>query len=127
MVNTNPDSLRILFWNVRSAMNKTSEILQYSSDNTANIALLSETWQINTLPGKYDTFSATIKEIASAENYLINCFSCPRQTGKRGGGVATLSETHLNVKRYSIHNNYVTFESPLHLALSNIITSIFTR
>ena len=111
MVNTNPDSLRILFWNVRSAMNKTSEILQYSSDNTANIALLSETWQINTLPGKYDTFSATIKEIASAENYLINCFSCPRQTGKRGGGVATLSETVLNVKHYPIHNNYVTFES----------------
>ena len=92
-------------------MNKTSEILQYASDNTSNIALLSETWQINTLPGKYDTFSAAIKEIALAENYFVNCFSCPRQTGKRGGGVATLSETHLNVKRYSIHKSYDTFES----------------
>ena len=63
------NSLSILFWNVRSAINKLSEIIQYFSDFTANIGLLTETWQSSSLPGKYDSFSAEIKDIAAAENY----------------------------------------------------------
>ena len=79
-------------------MNKMSEILQYYSDYIANIGLLTETWQISSVPGKFDSFSAEIKEIAAAENYFIDCFSCPRPTGGRGGGVATLFESHFNLK-----------------------------
>ena len=105
------NSLSILFWNVRSAINKLPEIIQYFSDFTANIGLLTETWQSSSLPGKYDSFSAEIKDIAAAENYLINCFCCPRPSGGRGGGVATLFETHLKVKRYTFRNTYETFES----------------
>ena len=88
-----------------------SEIIQYYSDFTANIGLLTETWQTCSVPGKFDCFSAEIKEIAAAENYVIDCLSCPRSTGKRGSGVATIFETHFNVKRYTIPNNYETFES----------------
>ena len=105
------NSLSILFWNVRSAINKLSEIIQYFSDFTANIGLLTKTWQSSSLPGKYDSFSAEIKDIAAAENYMINCFCCPRPSGGRGGGVATLFETHLKVKRYTFRNTYDTFES----------------
>ena len=96
---------------MRSAVNKMSQILQYSSDNASNITLLSETWQTDSIPGKFDTFSASMKEIAAAENFPINCFTCPRQNGKRGGGVATLVDTRLNVKQYSIQKNYLTIES----------------
>ena len=92
-------------------MNKMSEIVQYASDNSANITLLNETWQPCSLTGKYDCFSAAIKDLASAENYNVNCFSCPRSSGGRGGGVATLSDTSLNVKRLSTHKHYITFES----------------
>ena len=88
-----------------------SEIIQYYSDFTANIGLLTETWQTSSMPGRYDSFSAKIKELAAAEKYLIECIACPRPSGRRGGGVATIFETHLNVKRYSIRNTYETFES----------------
>ena len=92
-------------------MNKLSEIIHYFSDFTANIGLLTETWQTSSLPGKFDTFAAEIKDLASAEKYRINCLSCPRPSGGRGGGVATLFETHFNVKRYTLRNTYDTFES----------------
>ena len=88
-------------------MNKLSEIIQYLSDYTANIGILTETWQTSSLPGKFDCFSAAVKELAAAENYFINCFARPRPNGGRGGGVATLSETNLNVKRYSFRNTYM--------------------
>ena len=104
-------SLDITFWNVRSAMNKLSEIVQFYSDYSANIGLLTETWQISSLPGKYDSFSADIKETAAAENYFINCFACPRPSGGRGGGVATIAQTQFNVKRYTIKQSFKSFES----------------
>ena len=110
-------------------MNKLSEIIQYFSDFTANIGLLSETWQSSSTPGRFDCFSAEVKELAAAENYFINCFARPRPTGGRGGGVATLSETNLNVKRYSIANTYVTFEyvfvSVKHNNLNFLLGSIY--
>ena len=122
-------SLNIIFWNVRSAMNKMSEIVQYASDNSANITLLNETWQPCSLTGKYDCFSAAIKDLASAENYNVNCFSCPRSSGGRGGGVATLSDTSLNVKRLSTHKHYITFESLFvivkHSSLKFILGNIY--
>ena len=71
-------------------MNKMSEIIHYFSDYTANIGLLTETWQTSSVPGKFDTFAAEIKDLASAEEYHIDCLSCPRPSGGRGGGVATL-------------------------------------
>ena len=83
--NSSSNSLDIMFWNVRSAMNKMSEIIQYYSDFNANIGLLTETWQTSSVPGKYDSFSAEIKDIAAAEDYFIDCFSCPRPSGGRGG------------------------------------------
>ena len=92
-------------------MNKMSEIIQYFSDFTANIGSLTETWQTSSVPGKFDSFSAEIKETAAAENYPIDCFSCPRPSGKRGGGVATLFQKPFNVKRYTFQNSYETFES----------------
>ena len=88
-----------------------SEIIHYFSDYTANIGLLTETWQTSSVPGKFDTFAAEIKDLASAEEYHIDCLSCPRPSGGRGGGVATLFETHFNVKRYALRNTYDTFES----------------
>ena len=88
-----------------------SEIINYFSDYSANIGLLTETWQTSCVPGKFDSFTAEIKDIAAAENYHIDCISCPRPSGGRGGGVATLYETHLNVKRYTLRNTYDTFES----------------
>ena len=118
-----------MFWNVRSAMNKMSEIIQYYSDFNANIGLLTETWQTSSVPGKYDSFSAEIKDIAAAEDYFIDCFSCPRPSGGRGGGVATLFETHLNVKRYTLNNTYETFESVFaivkHDKLNFVLGSIY--
>ena len=69
------NSVNLLFWDVRSAINKMSEIIQYYSDFTANIGLLTETWQTSCIPGRYDSFSAKIKELAAAENYLIDCLS----------------------------------------------------
>ena len=110
-------------------MNKLSEIIQYYSDFTANIGLLTETWQISAVQGKFDTFSAEIKDIAAAENYCINCFSRPRPGGRRGGGVATLFETHLNLKRYALRNSYETFESVFatvkHNKLNFVLGSIY--
>ena len=106
-----------------------SEIIQYYSDFTANIGLLTETWQTTSLPGRYDSFSAKIKELAAAENYLIDCIACPRPSGKRGGGVATLFETNLNVKRYGLRNIYETFESVFtivkHNKLNFVLGSIY--
>ena len=92
-------------------MNKLSEIIQYYADFNANIGLLTETWQTASVQGKYDSFSAEIKDIAAANDYYIDCFACPRPSGGRGGGVATLFESHLNVKRYTLHHTYETFES----------------
>ena len=127
--NSSSNSLDIMFWNVRSAMNKMSEIIQYYSDFNANIGLLTETWQTSSVPGKYDSFSAEIKDIAAAEDYFIDCFSCPRPSGGRGGGVATLFETHLNVKRYTLNNTYETFESVFaivkHDKLNFVLGSIY--
>ena len=81
------------------------------------------------MPGKVDTFTAKIKEIAAAQKYLINCISCPRPGGRRGGGVATLFETKFNVKRYTLSNTYVTFESVFttvkHNKLNFILGSIY--
>ena len=123
------NSVNLLFWNVRSAINKMSEIIQYYSDFTANIGLLTETWQTSCIPGRYDSFSAKIKELAAAENYLIDCFACPRPSGKRGGGVATLFETRINVKRYSLRHTYETFESVFtivkHNKLNFVLGSIY--
>ena len=123
------NSLNLLFWNVRSAICKMSEIIQYYSDFTANIGLLTETWQTSSIPGRYDSFSAKIKELAAAEKYSIDCIACPRPSGRRGGGVATLFETHLNVKRYSIRNTYETFESVFtivkHNKLNFVLGSIY--
>ena len=106
-----------------------SEIIQYYSDFTANIGLLTETWQTSCIPGRYDSFSAKIKELAAAENYLIDCFACPRPSGKRGGGVATLFETRINVKRYSLRHTYETFESVFtivkHNKLNFVLGSIY--
>ena len=123
------NSLNLLFWNVRSAICKMSEIIQYYSDFTANIGLLTETWQTSSIPGRYDSFSAKIKELAAAERYSIDCIACPRPSGRRGGGVATLFETHLNVKRYSIRNTYETFESVFtivkHNKLNFVLGSIY--
>ena len=123
------NSVNLLFWNVRSAVNKMSEIIQYFSDFTANIGLLTETWQTSCIPGRYDSFSAKIKELAAAENYLIDCFACPRPSGRRGGGVATLFETRINVKRYSLRHTYDTFESVFaivkHNKLNFVLGSIY--
>ena len=88
MVNSysSSNSLDIIFWNVRSAMNKLSEIIQYYADFNANIGLLTETWQTASVQGKYDSFSAEIKDIAAANDYYIDCFACPRPSGGRGVG-----------------------------------------
>ena len=88
-----------------------SEIIHYFADLPANIGLLTETWQTSSVPGKFDTFAAEIKDLALAEKYHINCLSCPRPGGRRGAVVATLFENHFNVKRYTIRNTYDTFES----------------
>ena len=121
--------LIILLWNVRSANNKLSEIIQYCSDFTANITLLTETWQNSAIPGLFDCFSAEIKEIAVAENYSIDCFSCPRPGGRRGGGVATLFEKNLHVKQYMLNHTYLTFESVFvtvkHHKLNFLLGSIY--
>ena len=81
------------------------------------------------MPGKYDSFSAEIKEIAAAEDYSIDCFCCPRPNGGRGGGVATLYETQLRIKRYTLPNTYETFESVFvivkHNNLNFILGSIY--
>ena len=50
------------------------------------------------MPGKCDTFSATIKDLAAAEGYSIDCYTCPRPSGGRGGGVAILSPTCISTK-----------------------------
>ena len=92
-------------------MNKMSSIVQYVSDISPNITLRSETWKTSSLPGKYDCFSAAVKDFAAAESFSIDCFSTPRPTGGRGGGVTTLSKAGLNVKRYSFRSDYVSFES----------------
>ena len=67
-------------------MNKMSEIIHYFADLPANIGLLTETWQTISVLGKFDTFAAEIKDLALAEEYLINCLSCPRPGGGQGGG-----------------------------------------
>ena len=99
-----------------------SNIAQYASDIQPNITLLSETWQTSSLAGKYDSFSAAIKDFAAAEGSSINCISCPRPTGGRGVGVATLCKTDLNVKRFSFRNDYTTFESLFVIVKHNIHT-----
>ena len=92
-------------------MNKMLSIVQYVSDISPNITLLSEMWKTSSLPGKYDCFSAAVKDFVATESFSIDCFSTPLPTGERGGGVATLSKAGLNVKRYSFRSDYVSFES----------------
>ena len=91
-------------------MNKMSPILQYAGDKNINILLLNETWQNSSIPGKYDSFTAAIKDVASSELLDFNCFSCPRPSGGRGGGVATLITSQLSSKVFSIQHNYSTFD-----------------
>ena len=87
------NSLKIIFWNVRSANNKMSEIISYFSDCSANIGLLTENWQTSCVPGEFDSFTAEIKDIAATENYHIDCISCPRPSGGRGGGRGRIGQS----------------------------------
>ena len=94
-------------------MNKTSQILQYVSDLDTNTTLLSEAWQCDSVPGKFDSFSACVKDLAIAEGYSIDCYACPRPNGVRGGGVAVaiLSPTNVSTKLFSVGRCYTSFES----------------
>ena len=91
-------------------MNKMSRILQYTGDKNTDISLLNETWQLSSVPGKYDSFSASIKDAASTEMMNLNCFSCPRPSGGRGGGVETLTLSKLSAKRFTFQHVYTSFE-----------------
>ena len=55
--------------------------------------------------------------------------ACPRPSGRRGGGVATLFQNHFNVKRYTLPNTYETFESVFaivrHNKLNFVLGSIY--
>ena len=45
----------------------TSEMI---SDNSPNITLLSEMWKTSSLPGKYDCFSAAVKDFVATESFF---------------------------------------------------------
>ena len=80
------------------------------ADTCTNILCLSETWQPENNPGKFDAFSGSLKDLASSEDLDLNVISNPRRNSKRGGGVAIAYESSIVSKRYSPNFSSSSFE-----------------
>ena len=69
-----PPGLRTALWNIRSAGNKMSLLSQLFSDEELDLLFIVETWQIPSVPGKLDAFSAAFKEHLLGEEKLLSKF-----------------------------------------------------
>ena len=84
---------KCMLWNTRSAMSKLPVIIQTFADSGSDFLIATETWHPRSIPGKLDTFTASIRNFAAAEGISeINVYSKARSSGKRGGGIALVSK-----------------------------------
>lgn len=84
---------KCMLWNTRSAMSKLPVIIQTFADSGADFLIATETWHPRSIPGKLDTFTASIINFAAAEGISeITVHSKARSSGKRGGGIALVSK-----------------------------------
>ena len=95
-----PPGLRTALWNIRSAGNKMSLLSQLFSDEELDLLFIVETWQIPSVPGKLDAFSAAFKEHLLGEEISANLFCMPRGGTRVGGGLALLSKSNLSLSPY---------------------------
>ena len=72
-------------------------LTQLFADKKLDLLILTETWQIPSIDGKVNTFAAALKDYAAAEELDVNVLSKPRTDGRRGGGVALITKSHLTV------------------------------
>ena len=80
------------------------------SDSNTNILSLTETWQTENDPGKYDAFAGSLKDLASGEDMVLNIYSNPRCNNKRGGGVAIVFDSSIKSKPFSPNFSCSSFE-----------------
>ena len=96
-------SVKCSLWNSRSANGKLSEIAQLISDKNMDMLVLTETWQAKpSESGKLDTFAASFRDYAEAENLDVALLTEARRDGRIGGGVALVAKKLLPISRYSI-------------------------
>ena len=78
-------------------------VSQLMSDDDLDFLFLTETWQVPSVSGKMDVFSASFLDFSSAEDLCVQLFAKPRPKGRRGGGVALLCRKCISVVKYSVH------------------------
>ena len=115
--------------NIRSANQKFSLLTQLFADKKLDLLILTETWQIPSIDGKVNTFAASLKDYAAAEELDVNVLSKPRTDGRRGGGVALIIRSHFVVSSQKLVFPFpVSFEylsSKIKLVHPLILISIY--
>ena len=74
-----------------------SLVSQFFSDEDLDLMMIVETWQIQSVPGKFDAFSAAFKDHLLGERISANLFCAPRKNGRNGGGLALLTKKSLPI------------------------------
>lgn len=92
-------------------MNKVPTVVQYFSDHSIDIAVLSETWQVCPIPGKMDPFPAAIKDFGESESLSLKSYCKARNDGRIGGGITLISRETLPFSYYNVNfGNPTSFE-----------------
>ena len=94
------DGLMMLSFNCRSIRNKVTELTSKLDELDIDVCMLQETW----LSRGDESVIAEIKD------HGFEILSKRRTTGSRGGGVAVLYTTFINVRMLKRKENYTSFE-----------------
>ena len=104
-------------------------LTQLFADKKLDLLILTETWQIPSIDGKVNTFAAALKDYAAAEELDVNVLSKPRTDGRRGGGVALITKSHLTVSSQKLvfpcPSSFEYLSSKIKLARPLILISIY--
>ena len=94
--------LRAAVWNIRSANNKLGLLSHLFADENLDFMIVLETWQIPSVRGKLDAFSAAFKEHLLGEDLSTNLICKPRGGSKKGGGIALVTKSTIKVSSYKL-------------------------
>ena len=94
------DGLMMLSFNCRSTRNKVTELTSKLNELDIDSCMLQESW----LSKGDDSVIAEIKD------HGFEILSKRRSTGSRGGGLAVLYKTFINVRMFKRKENYTSFE-----------------
>ena len=83
--------VRIGVMNVQSLGNKLDRVIDHITDNRIDIVGITETWLSND-----DKNNMSVVNTCLNNGYTL--LHCPRNTGRRGGGVGVLINNQINVK-----------------------------